>query len=66
MAAGLSTVHSSTGGQDHDRIDGMGSTGITPPPPGRDAIEVLEITAGQKMMSAMTGSLLTSLLGALP
>ncbi|KAI9899359.1 hypothetical protein N3K66_005820 [Trichothecium roseum] len=58
----LSTVHSSTGGQDHDRIDGMGTTGARPQPPGRDAIEVLEITAGQKMVSAMSGSLLTSLL----
>lgn len=66
-----SVVHSSAG-QQYDRIHhddefpmgdavdngrGPGAGGPSPP--------VLDITAGQKMISAMSGSLFTSLLGAL-
>jgi solute carrier family 25 protein 39/40 len=61
---------SGLGGRGHDRIHGdnpipgVSSTiAMTGDMPGsNDDIEV-DITAGQKMMSAMSGSLLTSLLG---
>jgi solute carrier family 25 protein 39/40 len=52
-------------GQGHDRIHSDDPIpGIPPSMPvsGDDAVEV-DITAGQKMLSAMSGSLLTSLLG---
>ena len=49
-------------GNDHSRLpDDMYLTG--PPEPGRDTTDEFEITAGQKMLSAMSGSLLTSLIG---
>lgn len=54
------------GGQGHDRIHGDNlipgaSSGIAMTGDSQD-IDI-EITAGQKMISAMSGSLLTSLLG---
>lgn len=56
-----SVVHSSNS-QNYDRIDGdqVVMSGGDP----SDAIP--DITAGQKMVSAMSGSLLTSLLGEQP
>lgn len=56
-------------GQGHDRIrtDDDPAPGISPAMAvtGGDGVE-LDITAAQKMMSAMSGSLLTSLLGTSP
>jgi solute carrier family 25 protein 39/40 len=52
-------------GQGHDRIrDDVPVPGISPAMAvtGGDGVE-FDITAGQKMVSAMSGSLLTSLLG---
>lgn len=58
-----SVVHSSDS-QNHDRIDGdtftMAGMGAQD---GDGGNTVPDITAGQKMVSAMSGSLLTSLLG---
>ena len=51
-------------GQEHDRIPG--GTGQEQSPVGKhggDRDEDIEITASQKMLSAVSGSLLTSLLG---
>lgn len=64
----------SSNGQEHDRIDRHSGTvkmAATQPVDiavggGSDGVggsDVLEITVGQRMMSAMSGSLLTSLLG---
>ena len=53
-----------TEGQRHDRISGgiLGVTAVTRC--GRDEPETeVDISAGQKMLSAVSGSLLTSLLG---
>lgn len=52
-------------GQPHDRIrDNDPLSGIpTSPLPDRDEVPDVEISAGQKMLSAMSGSLLTSLIG---
>lgn len=53
------------GGQRHGRIHEVNGSATTGPlPPDGDDMDV-EITAGQKMLSAMSGSLLTSLLGML-
>jgi solute carrier family 25, member 39/40 len=58
----------SFGGKGHDRIHGdnpiPGVSSTIAMMGDNDEIEV-DITAGQKMMSAMSGSLLTSLLGTL-
>jgi hypothetical protein len=53
-----------TEGQRHDRISDDGPT-VRPDrfAPGRDHNGDIDITAGQKMLSAMSGSLLTSLIG---
>jgi hypothetical protein len=54
-------------GQRHDRFSD--DTSLYGPPtdsvPGRDHNGDIEISAGQKMLSAMSGSLLTSLIGKL-
>lgn len=53
-------------GQRHDRIHEINGSATTGPLPlgGPDGDDIdVEITAGQKMLSAMSGSLLTSLLG---
>jgi hypothetical protein len=52
-------------GQSHDRIpDDVYLNGPPEPAmPGRDHNGDIEISAGQKMLSAMSGSLLTSLIG---
>jgi hypothetical protein len=51
-------------GQWHDRLDDMPLSAIPISPlPGRDGNGDIEITPGQKMLSAMSGSLLTSLIG---
>ena len=59
-------VHKSFGGKGHDRIHGdnpiPGVSSTIAMTGDNDHIEV-DITAGQKMLSAMSGSLLTSLLG---
>lgn len=60
-----SSSSSAAGGQRHDRIlDEIAPSG---PPVSyvarRDDNGDIEITAGQKMLSAMSGSLLTSLIG---
>jgi solute carrier family 25 protein 39/40 len=58
--------HRKFGGNGHDRIHGdnpiPGVSSTIAMTGDNDDIEV-DITAGQKMMSAMSGSLLTSLLG---
>ena len=60
-----SSASNAAGGQRHDRIlDEIAQSG----PPvsyvaSRDDNGDIEITAGQKMLSAMSGSLLTSLIG---
>lgn len=60
-----SSAPSAAGGQRHDRI--LDETMPHGPPvsyaSGRDDSGNIEITAGQKMLSAMSGSLLTSLIG---
>ena len=60
--------HGGLGGQDHDRIHGdnpiPGVSSTIVMTGDNDGIEV-DITAGQKMISAMSGSLLTALLGRL-
>lgn len=56
-------VSSRSQGQQHDRIPGATSTVAMMGDDRGKEVEV-EITAGQKMLSAMSGSLLTSLLGA--
>lgn len=68
---GLATtldLQRSFGGKDHDRIHGdnpiPGVSSTIAMMGDNDEIEV-DITAGQKMLSAMSGSLLTSLLGTL-
>jgi hypothetical protein len=56
----------STTGQNHDRIDSASSKlamAKTASAGANAASDPFEITAGQKMVSAMSGSLLTSLLG---
>lgn len=57
-----------TDGQRHDRLHEINGSAITGPlplgEPDRDDLDI-EITAGQKMLSAMSGSLLTSLLSTL-
>lgn len=63
----LSIVHSSNG-QNYDRIDGdeasmSGIPRIAGAGDGDGGSIIPDITAGQKMVSAMSGSLLTSLLG---
>lgn len=63
----LSTVHSSNG-QNYDRLDGdeanmSGIPRIASAGDGDVGGIIPDITAGQKMVSAMSGSLLTSLLG---
>jgi solute carrier family 25 protein 39/40 len=63
----LSVVHSSSG-QNYDRIDGdeasmSGIPGIAGAGDGDGDSIIPDITAGQKIASAMSGSLLTSLLG---
>jgi hypothetical protein len=56
-----------TKGQWHDRLDSMPLSAMPISPlPGRDGNGDTEITAGQKMLSAMSGSLLTSLIGTFP
>ena len=52
-------------GQRHDRFaDDLALYGPpTDPLPGRDHNGDIDISAGQKMLSAMSGSLLTSLIG---
>jgi solute carrier family 25 protein 39/40 len=52
-------------GQGHDRIHGDDPIPGIPPAMATPGVDVVEqdITAGQKMISAMSGSLLTSLLG---
>lgn len=61
--------HRGFGGQGHDRIHGdnliPGMSSTIAMAGDRDDVEV-DITARQKMLSAMSGSLLTSLLGELP
>lgn len=54
-----------TEGQPHDRIEASDVLSAMPtgPLPGRDHNGDIEITAPQKMLSAMSGSLLTSLIG---
>jgi solute carrier family 25, member 39/40 len=69
----MATTFHNSSGQSHDRIEGEDIIGLAA---GRMAIsgtsgdgsadDGLDITATQKMMSAFTGSLLTSLLGAWP
>jgi solute carrier family 25 protein 39/40 len=58
--------HSRFGGQGHDRIHGdnliPGVSSTIAMTGDNDDVEI-DITAGQKMLSAMSGSLLTSLLG---
>lgn len=69
--AGRTTANSERGelaanqGQRHDRIpDDLYLSGPPEPPlPGRDHNGDIEITVGQKMLSAMSGSFLTSLIG---
>lgn len=52
------------GGQRHNRIHEVNGSAATGPLPLDDGDDMdVEITAGQKMLSAMSGSLLTSLLG---
>lgn len=62
----VSVVHSSDG-QNYDRIDedevAMSGIGIGGAQNGDGGNAVPDITAGQKMVSAMSGSLFTSLLG---
>lgn len=63
----LSVVHSSNG-QNYDRIDAdeasmSGIPRIAGAGDGDGGGIIPDITAGQKMVSAMSGSLLTSLLG---
>lgn len=66
-AAGASTLSEggeqvASRGQSHDRIpDDVYLSG--PPEPALDHNGDIEITASQKMLSAMSGSLLTSLIG---
>ena len=66
----MSAYAVSSGGQNHDRLSAVGDA----PPLGRTTMQstqddgpddVVEITASQKMISAISGSLLTSLLGEL-
>lgn len=57
----VAVVHSS-GGQNHDRIEGPNMVGAGVGS-GDGADSVFDITAGQKMIAAMSGSLFTSLLG---
>lgn len=60
-----SVVHSSSG-QNHDRIGPEEySMDKMVDPEGNAGDSIVEITASQKMVSAMSGSLLTSLLGEL-
>jgi solute carrier family 25 protein 39/40 len=61
-------LNASTGNEGHDyeriseNLDGQLSAMPSSSFPGKDDVEI-EITAGQKMLSAMSGSLLTSLIG---
>jgi solute carrier family 25, member 39/40 len=65
-----SILRASPAGQGHDKFDNMHMESLipvegeksTPPPPAPRGDDV-DISAGQKMVSAMSGSLLTSLLG---
>lgn len=69
----MTTTFYNSSGQNHDRIEGediigmaagnMAVSGTSGDGSGSDG---LDITAAQKMMSAVTGSLFTSLLGMLP
>ena len=55
-------------GHGHDRIHGnhiVAGVSSTVAMPGDSEVVDMKITAGQKMLSAMSGSLLTSLLGKL-
>jgi len=65
----LATKHSRFGGQGHDRIHGdnpiPGVSSTIAMSGDSDDVEI-DITARQKMLSAMSGSLLTSLLGIPP
>jgi solute carrier family 25 protein 39/40 len=69
--SGIATTfekHKGFGGQGHDRIHGdnlvPGVSSTIAMTSDNDGVEV-DITAGQKMLSAISGSLLTSLLGKL-
>lgn len=62
----MTAIHQAAGGQDHDRFDPDDSFAMARTIPGKDnhgGGNDDGITAPQKMMSAMSGSLLTSLLG---
>lgn len=62
----MTTIHQATGGQDHDRFDPDDSFAMARMIPGKDngpGGGDEDISASQKMISAMSGSLLTSLLG---
>ncbi|KAG7044642.1 hypothetical protein JMJ77_0004104 [Colletotrichum scovillei] len=61
----MTTIHQATRGQDHDRFDPDDSfpmARIAQPPTNGNGGSDDDITAPQKMISAMSGSLLTSLL----
>lgn len=54
-------------GQRHERVEGGNGGEVSAMGSGaRDSEPEVEISAGQKMLSAVSGSLLTSLLGAYP
>lgn len=62
----MSALAARPGGQNHDRLTGGNvsfSTVRMASPENDGPDDVVEITAGQKMLSAMSGSLFTSLLG---
>ncbi|KAI1082052.1 mitochondrial carrier [Whalleya microplaca] len=59
----MSTTNHSFGGHNHDRLDGEDAfAGQTPVSLQDDGADGMDISAGQKMLSAISGSLLTSLL----
>jgi hypothetical protein len=59
------TSRTAAAGQNHDRLgnDGMAMETMMDTEPGIGSAASVEITMGQKMLSAMSGSLVTSLLG---